>query len=647
MNDVAISVRHVVKEYDVYSRPLDVALEVLSRKPRHTKFRALDDISFDVPRGQVLGIIGPNGAGKSTLLKIITGVLDATAGEVSINGKVTAILELGLGFNPEYTGRENIFLSGLLYGMDRAEVTRKLDSIIEFSGLGDFIERPVKTYSSGMHSRLAFSIATAVDPDILIIDEALAAGDSAFVQKCLRRIRELCSSGHTVLLVSHGTGLLAQLCEKVIWIDHGKLRLEGPAIQVVQAYDLAAHQAADSEGWIEKIDDELDQPQEKTSAPSHIETPHDADTGLLATEDRGRELAKQVFRRGPVFISSVELIDDQESLTNRLTMLKPFKIRIHYRVEGNIPSDSLGIALAVNNKIDLSPVAQYMTQNIRPTETRETYDYAVDRIIPRQNGTIDIEFDYVPFRKGEYLLSIGLLPNLPACWQFYEYRHFYYTFSVDDAGMDVGAPVVLAAKLVHLPEEQIAEVEGEPKSIAPEGTLRQELEEICRTRGGYPKKWHKHTACPACARSALVPSFKKYDFTHSRCKECGFICVNPYPPDDVLNALYKGKYYTNVRRFFELPLLKEGGAGTPFSAPADAMQYMIDRATGNRKTGKWLDVGGGLGAFANLVKSQRPGWDVQLNELNQISTEIARELFDFKVVSSGRKTWSKRRRGTM
>jgi ABC-type polysaccharide/polyol phosphate transport system ATPase subunit len=446
MNRVAICVSDVVKDFEVYTRPLDLALEILTRRSRHTTFRALDGVSFEVPQGEVLGIIGANGAGKSTLLKIITGVLDATSGSVRISGRVTAILELGLGFNPEYSGRENIYLSGLLYGMDKAEIDRKLTSIIEFSGLEKFIEQPVKTYSSGMHSRLAFAIASSVDPDILIIDEALAAGDSGFVQKCLRRIRELCSGGRTVLLVSHGTGLLAQLCQRVLWLENGKCRMIGPALQVVQSYDLAAHQASDPTSWIEKIDDELG-----VRAEPRPSDERGGKSSFAALFNRDATPERQVFRRGPVLINSVNMINARGEITDRLTLLEPFSLRIHYRVEGPLPKNSLGVAVAFNNKADLSPVAQFMTQNIRPSETSETYHTAAGRQRPAMEGVMVVEFQYSPFCKGEYFLSVGLLPNEPASWEFYEYRHLYYSFSADDAGMGLGAPVWLDATVKHTP----------------------------------------------------------------------------------------------------------------------------------------------------------------------------------------------------
>lgn len=652
MSDVAISVSHLVKEYEVYAKPMDLALEILTRRPRHTTFRALDGISFDVKRGEVLGIIGSNGAGKSTLLKIITGVLDASAGSVSIAGRVTAILELGLGFNPEYSGRENIYLSGLLYGMEKAEIDRKIDAIIDFSGLGDFIERPVKTYSSGMHSRLAFSIATAVDPDILIIDEALAAGDSAFVQKCLRRIRQLCSGGRTVLLVSHGTGLLAQLCQRVMWMEHGRVKMMGPAIQVVQAYDLAAHQGADSASWIETVEDDLhvaaEEPAKPEKTSAHVEASSAQPEQVASAEDAralfasGGDTGRQVFRRGPVLIDSVEMIDSRGQLTNRLTLLEPFTLRIHYRVEGDLPSATLGLALAINNKADLSPVGQFMTQNIRPFETRETYDSAPDRSPPARKGTLVVSFDYTPFRKGDYLLSLGLLPNEPATWEFYEYRHFYYAFTVDDAGMDVGAPVWLNPVLSH----QVREASGEkaaklppPRadsvSSAPGGqpkTLREEIDAICRSKNGYPHAWPRHETCPACGQGPLVPAFEKYGFSHARCGTCGFVCVDPYPTDAVMGELYGGAFYTNTREYFERPRVARGDAN-PYSAPRDVLEAVVNRSTQGKAHGEWLDVGGGIGVFAQLIKTLKPRWKVWLNEANPHSVAIARELYDLDIVT--------------
>lgn len=241
MPEIAIKLTDVSKWFKLYNNPITGPInEILffwKRKQYYQEFKAVKNVSMEIKRGEVVGIIGPNGAGKTTLLKMIAGLLPVDGGKIEVNGKVTALLALGVGINPEFTGRENIFYSGLLLGMTKEEVLRKMPQIIEFAELGDFIERPIRTYSSGMKARLLFAISMSIDPDILIVDEALATGDSYFVQKSSQRICELCKSGATILFVSHNLSQIQQLCNRVYFMAEGKMLREGDSARAISAYN--------------------------------------------------------------------------------------------------------------------------------------------------------------------------------------------------------------------------------------------------------------------------------------------------------------------------------------------------------------------------------------------------------------------------
>ncbi len=243
--DAVIAVRGLGKRYEIYGQPRDRLLQSLFRGRRQffQEFWALSDVSFDVARGETVGIIGRNGSGKSTLLQLIAGTLTPTAGTVSVRGRVAALLELGSGFNPEFSGRENVFLNGAILGLPRSEIDARMATIIGFAGLEEFIDRAVKTYSSGMLMRLAFSVAVNVEPDVLIVDEALAVGDTAFQLKCVERLEQLTKSGVTLLFVSHDTALVKSFCARALYLERGKLKAQGRPEVITELYALDIRQA--------------------------------------------------------------------------------------------------------------------------------------------------------------------------------------------------------------------------------------------------------------------------------------------------------------------------------------------------------------------------------------------------------------------
>jgi lipopolysaccharide transport system ATP-binding protein len=249
MGDVTVNAERLTKTYRSYATPWDRLVELITRRPRHREFHALADINFSLPRGEGLALIGENGAGKSTLLKILAGITAPSAGSFRVTGKIASILELGSGFHPEFTGRQNVVLNAAMLGLSEEELRRKMPDILAFSELGEFIDQPVKCYSTGMAMRLGFSIATQVEPDVLIVDEALSVGDGYFQKKCMDRLRAFVDGGGTLLFCSHAMYYVSAFCQRALWLRQGRAEALGPVSDVVREYEnflvaKSAHAAA-------------------------------------------------------------------------------------------------------------------------------------------------------------------------------------------------------------------------------------------------------------------------------------------------------------------------------------------------------------------------------------------------------------------
>ncbi len=383
--DNVISVRDLSKVYRLYDKPIDRLKESLNifHKSYHKEYYALNNLSFDINRGETVGIIGINGAGKSTLLKIITGVLTPSGGTIDVKGKISALLELGAGFNMEYTGIENIYLNGTMMGFSREEVDKKLDDILSFADIGDFVYQPVKTYSSGMFVRLAFAVAINVEPDILVIDEALSVGDVFFQQKCYKKIKELAGKS-TVLIVSHDLNAMTKFCERIIVMSAGQKVFDGEPNEAIAKYF------------------KLKQ-------------------GALRTEKKSAELNDNNFEmyKSPdenLYSGKMDVVIEKYfySIDN-----EPFS-------EVCQKDDEFKVSLVINSYIDIdSPIIGYQIRDKYGNEVfgETSLTSPVEQsVIKKGRNVINFTFEWPEIREGDYFVTLGIgngtevLNQVEECW---------------------------------------------------------------------------------------------------------------------------------------------------------------------------------------------------------------------------------------
>ncbi len=336
--DAVISARGISKSFRVYAHPKDMLLEFVTGRTRHAEFHALSDVSFEVQPGEIVGILGRNGAGKSTLLKVIAGTLEATAGSSIVRGRVSAILELGTGFHPDYSGRENALLGAVCLGMTRREARARLDSIVEFAELGEFIDRPFRTYSSGMQARLTFATAVATTPEVLIVDEALAVGDARFQLRCFDRIRQMREAGCTILFVSHSVEQVTSLCTRAILLEKGRLLEHGDPSFVTRAYHrLLFGQATSTRAM--------------TSVATAGATAGATDAATPSTD------GAHAMGTGSWRVTSVELLEEtpQGEAGEPVEVLHPRgRYQLRFRVRGEAKIDDLVAGFIIRNRQGLT-----------------------------------------------------------------------------------------------------------------------------------------------------------------------------------------------------------------------------------------------------------------------------------------------------
>ncbi len=380
-----IALEGISKAYRIYSHPRHRLMEALWRGRRryHEEFWALRDVTFRIPAGTTTGVIGMNGSGKSTLLQVIAGILQPTAGTVAIEGRVASLLELGAGFNPDFSGRDNVVMNGAIMGFSPEDMTRRLPEIEQFAEIGEFIDQPVKTYSSGMFVRLAFAAAIHIDPDILLIDEALAVGDVMFQHRCIRKIREIQQRGKTILFVSHDINAVKSICSQAVFLDGGRVAALGDAEQVASQYH--AHVAM------------LESRRADPASPVLPEQPSAPAPRVLFRADPVFESRTSLFRHGSgqARIRNVELLDGSERAVSAAAFDQEIVLRVHVEFLADVESYILGFFFRDRTGTDLVGT--------------NTLEEGVSLPARCAGGTLVVDFrQRVPLARGTYSVTVGL-----------------------------------------------------------------------------------------------------------------------------------------------------------------------------------------------------------------------------------------------
>lgn len=377
MSELAINVEHISKVYKLYRGKVDRLKDALhiGGAKNYQEYHALSDVSFEVKRGETVGLIGTNGAGKSTLLKTITGVLTPSAGQIEVNGKISALLELGAGFNMEYTGLENIYFNGTLLGYTKEQMEERVPKIVEFAGIGDYIHQPVKTYSSGMFARLAFAMAINVEPDILIVDEALSVGDIYFQSKCFKKMDEIKRNGTTILLVTHDMSSVVKYCDKVVVLNHGKVVKEGNPKEMVDIYKKIL---------VNQYDENADEEEQ-----AKFETTEDTWASKLSLNEEN-----VLYGSGKARIVDFGFFDADDQITGMIMKKNTFKIKMKVEFFEDVEN----------------PIFAFAVKNARGAEVTGTNTMfeRVDLPLAKKGETYVVTFTQrALLQGGEYLMSFG------------------------------------------------------------------------------------------------------------------------------------------------------------------------------------------------------------------------------------------------